>query len=75
VKLKTEMYIYIYIYRATPKRMKLQRRLSGDCLVRFLHSGFLVGQNWLISDLNHLINLKNTELKAETKNQVSYCHS
>ena len=30
-------------------------------LARFtLHSGFLAGQNWLISLLNHLVNHQNT---------------
>ena len=31
-------------------------------------SGFLVGQNWLISVLNHYVNHQNTQLNAKTKN-------
>ena len=35
----------------------------------FLHSGFLVGQNWSISVVNYSINHRNTKLNAETKIQ------
>ena len=35
----------------------------------FLHSGFLVGQNWSKSVVNYSINHRNTKLNAETKNQ------
>jgi len=33
----------------------------------FLHSGFLVGQTWPNSVLNHLVNHQNTQWSAETK--------
>jgi len=31
----------------------------------FLHSEFFVGQNWLISVLNHLVDHQNTQLNAK----------
>ena len=54
--------------------MRLQRRLHGICLVRFLHSGFLVGQNWHISVLDHLAYDQTTQLNAVTKNKASNRH-
>ena len=56
-----------------PQSMRLQRRLYEICLVSFL-VGFLVGENWLFSMLNHLANYQNTQLSSETKNQDSNCH-
>jgi len=55
--------------------MRLQRRLYGIAVYSiFLHSGFLVGQKWLISVLNHLLNHKNSQLNAKTKIQASNRH-
>ena len=54
--------------------MRLQSRLSEICIVRFLDSGFFVGQNRLITVLNHLENQQNTQLNAEAKNQASNRH-
>ena len=54
-----------------PQRMRLQRRLYGIC---FFHSGFLEGQNWFISVLNHSVNHQNTQLNAEAKKQASTRH-
>ena len=39
-----------------------------------LHFAFLVGENWLISVLNNLVNNQNIQLNAETINQASNCH-
>ena len=51
--------------------MRLQRRLFGICLVRFLVFKVpCIVQNWFISVLNHLVNLQNTQLNAETENQA-----
>ena len=50
--------------------MRLQSRLYEI----FLHLGFLVGQNWLISVLNYLVNHHNTQLNTETKNQALNRH-
>ena len=36
----------------------------------FLHSGFLVGQNCLISVLTHLVNPQNNQLNAEPKIKI-----
>ena len=38
--------------------------------IYLLHSGFLVGHNWLISVLNHSENNQNTRFKAETEKQA-----
>ena len=40
----------------------------------FLDSGFLVGQNWIISVLNHSIHHQNTKFNAETKIEASNRH-
>ena len=52
----------IFIYR-----LRLQRRLYGICLVRFLSFRFPCRLNWFISVLNHLVNQLNTYLNAKTK--------
>ena len=52
--------------------MRLQSRLYEICIVHFL--GFFVGQNRLITVLNHLENQQNTQLNAEAKNQASNRH-
>ena len=53
------------------QRMRLQRRLYGIC---FFHSWFLVGQNWVISVLNHSVKYQNTQFNAEAKKQASNRH-
>ena len=40
----------------------------------FLHSGFLVCQNWSKSEVNNSIIHRNTKLNAETKNQLLTRH-
>ena len=48
------------------------KEFSDDCteFVKslFLHSRFLARRNWIIFELNHLVNHQNTKLK--TKNQA-----
>ena len=70
--------IYIYTIQGYPLRMSLQRRLytKFDYPI-FLHLGFLIGQNWLISVLNQSVNRQHTQmikLNAETKKQASNRH-
>ena len=36
-----------------------------------LHSGFVVGPNWIVSVLHHLVIHQNTQLNAEIKYQAS----
>ena len=52
--------------------MRLQRRLYGICLVRFL--AFRVPYRPK-NVFNHLVNHQNTQLNAETKNQASSRHN
>ena len=51
-----------YLYTGLPS--KIVRNFFSSV---FLHLGFLVEQNWLISVINYLVKHKNTELHAETK--------
>ena len=62
--------VKLYIVQGYPHRMRLQSRFYEI----FLHLGFLVGQNWLISVLNYLVNHHNTQLNTETKNQALNRH-
>ena len=58
------------IYRVTNK-IRLQRLLYGICIVRYLAIRVLVGQNWLIFVLKHVLNHQITQLNADTKNHTS----
>ena len=52
-----------------PQRMRLQRRFYEIVLVLFLAVRVHCRPKWLISAINHYINLQNTQLIAKTENR------
>ena len=49
-------------------------RTKDETSETIVHPGFLVGQNWRIAMLNHLVDHLSTQLNAETKKQASNPH-
>ena len=63
---------HLFLFKSVVILSKLiQRRLYGNCLVCLLAFNFLVGQNWLLSVLDHLEKHQSIQLNEETKNQAS----
>ena len=55
------------IYRVTHKEWPFRDDCTEFVKSIFLHSGFFVGQNWLISLLGNLVNHQNTQLMQKSK--------